>query len=200
MFNTEKPNLEDLPSSKQLLKSTYLAAAAAGALLITVVLPAEYGIDPTGVGRLIGLKEMGEIKSQLAEEAEQDAVQSSVGGGIYNFLIGTAYAQEVELWTDEISFTLASGEGIEWKITMEDNAIAEFDWFTDGGRINFDLHGDAPGQSISYEKGRGQSAARGEIVAAFSGNHGWFFRNRGSGPVTVSLRLRGAYGELIQTF
>ena len=36
------------------------------------VWPSEYGIDPTGLGGLLGLAEMGEIKSQLAEEAEAD--------------------------------------------------------------------------------------------------------------------------------
>lgn len=55
MFNAEKPSLEDLPSSAQLLKSTLIAAVSAIVILVTVVLPAEYGIDPTGVGRAIGL-------------------------------------------------------------------------------------------------------------------------------------------------
>ena len=50
MFNSERPSLEELPSSAQLLKSTAIAAASAIAILVTVVLPAEYNIDPTGVG------------------------------------------------------------------------------------------------------------------------------------------------------
>ena len=62
----------DLPTSRQLVRSTLVALAVAALLLVTVVLPAEYGIDPTGIGRLTGLAEMGEIKSQLAEEAEAD--------------------------------------------------------------------------------------------------------------------------------
>ena len=37
-----------------------------------MVLPAEYNIDPTGVGRALGLTQMGEIKTQLAREAEAD--------------------------------------------------------------------------------------------------------------------------------
>ncbi|HYE50643.1 MAG TPA: hypothetical protein VEB20_13705 [Azospirillaceae bacterium] len=62
----------DLPTARQLVRSTLVALAVAALLLVTVVLPAEYGIDPTGIGRLTGLAEMGEIKSQLAEEAEAD--------------------------------------------------------------------------------------------------------------------------------
>ena len=54
MFNTQKPSENDLPSSSQLLKSTIIALAVAGALLLCVVIPAEYGKDPTGVGELLG--------------------------------------------------------------------------------------------------------------------------------------------------
>jgi hypothetical protein len=50
-----------------------IALAVAASLLITIVLPAEYGIDPTGVGRVLGLTRMGEIKTRLAREAAADA-------------------------------------------------------------------------------------------------------------------------------
>lgn len=60
-------------SPGRLLRSTMIALAVAGLLLVTVVLPAEYGIDPTGVGRVLGLTRMGEIKTRLAKEAAADA-------------------------------------------------------------------------------------------------------------------------------
>ncbi|MEM7529504.1 MAG: transmembrane anchor protein, partial [Pseudomonadota bacterium] len=50
MYNAKKPDLEDLPSPTQLLSSTIIALVAAIAILVTIVLPAEYGIDPTGAG------------------------------------------------------------------------------------------------------------------------------------------------------
>src|SRR5437773_2443403 len=72
----------ELPTSRQLLRSTLIAVAAAAVLLVTVVLPAEYGIDPTGTGRLIGLTQMGDIKKQLVIEAEADRAlsQSTLSG------------------------------------------------------------------------------------------------------------------------
>lgn len=76
MFNSQAPNPDDLPSSQQLVKSTVISVVAAAALLVTVVMPSEYGIDPTGVGSVMGLTEMGEIKTQLAEEAELDRQNS----------------------------------------------------------------------------------------------------------------------------
>jgi hypothetical protein len=34
------------------------------------------------------------------------------------------------------------------------------------------------------------------LTAAFEGNHGWFWRNRGSKSVTVRLTTSGEYGAL----
>jgi hypothetical protein len=69
MYNTEAPPRSELPSSRALVKSTLIALAVAVVLLVTVILPAEYAIDPTRIGRVLGLTEMGEVKMQLAKEA-----------------------------------------------------------------------------------------------------------------------------------
>ena len=204
MFNAEKPSLDELPSSKQLLRSTVIAGVSAVAILTTVVLPAEYGIDPTGIGRAIGLAEMGEIKTQLAEEAEADRLmdeQSSLLNDVLNLFVGAAYAQEAtaaeaaEEWRDETRFTLAPGGSAEWKLFMEEGQTAEYRMTVEGGRVNFDLHGHGGGNSVTYEKGRGSTGAEGEIVAEFNGEHGWFWRNRDSSDVTVTVQVRGEYAE-----
>ncbi len=212
MHNAQRPNLDDLPTARQLWRSTAIAAGAAALILVTVVWPSEYGIDPTGVGGVLGLAEMGEIKSQLAEEAEADRLmlegqvepQSSLAPGlmdlIFGAIVGTAHAQdapaEVSVWTDEITFALEPGQGIEIKLVMEEGAVAPFEWAVEGGEVNFDLHGDGSGNEISYEKGRAVAQAAGELTAAFTGNHGWFWRNRGDAPVSVTLRVAGAYSEI----
>ena len=48
MYNSDLPTRAELPTSAQLVRSTLVAAGVAAVLLVTVVLPAEYGIDPTG--------------------------------------------------------------------------------------------------------------------------------------------------------
>ena len=63
MYNSNNQEDSELPSTSKLIKSTILAAVAAGVLLVTVVMPAEYGIDPTGIGNAIGLKKWGILKS-----------------------------------------------------------------------------------------------------------------------------------------
>lgn len=57
-------------------------------------------------------------------------------------------------------------------------------------------HGDSVGRSISYEKGRAVASDDGDLVAAFTGNHGWFWRNRGEADVNLVLRTRGDYSEI----
>lgn len=202
MFNAEKPSLEELPSSAQLLKSTIIAAVSAVVILVTVVLPAEYGIDPTGIGRAIGLAEMGEIKTQLAEEAEADRQllevegdQSSLLNDILGLFVGAAHAQEAEVWRDEITFTLAPGDSAEWKLVMTEGQSAQYRMIVEGGRVNFDLHGHGSGQSVTYEKGRGSTGSEGAILAGFDGEHGWFWRNRDNTDVTVTVQVRGEYSE-----
>lgn len=61
------------PSASSLLTSTVLALCVAGVLLVACVLPAEYGVDPTGIGRRLGLTQMGEVKRAIAEEAAANA-------------------------------------------------------------------------------------------------------------------------------
>lgn len=248
-----------------LIRSTLLAAGAAGAILVLFWLPAEYGIDPTGVGGLTGLTEMGEIKQQRAAEAEAD-VQAAAAAPVaaveatpataapapeilqrldridaqlaaLSAVIGTPpgltepvaaapvpaepaseaaapAADPVEAavaeaaapepapepatpeWRDEVSYTLNPGEGIEVKLTMEEGQTARFFWTANGSVVNFDLHGDGSGESISYEQGRAVPEASGELTAAFTGNHGWFWRNRTEAPVTVTLRTGGDYAEI----
>ena len=224
MYNTDMPNRAELPSTGKLIRSTLLAAVAATVLLVTAVLPAEYAIDPTGAGRLLGLTDMGEIKQQLAEEAELDRANVEVVPQQDAPVAATpeAEAQEVvadttanqddtasvpaqaeapapepaATWRDEVQFTLSPGEGTEYKLTMEEGAVARFTWESEGGPVNFDTHGDGGGNAISYEKGRGVPQDEGDLEAAFTGNHGWFFRNRNDNDVTVVLRLDGDYGEL----
>jgi hypothetical protein len=68
------------PSPRALLYATIAALVVAILLFVAVVLPAEYGVDPTGIGRPLGLTRMGEIKRAAAEAAEMvDAAARAIG-------------------------------------------------------------------------------------------------------------------------
>ncbi len=201
MFNSQKPQVDDLPTSRQLVRATAIAIVAAGAILVTVVLPSEYAVDPTGIGRQLGLTQMGEIKARLAEEAAADAAAGAArvapASQAAPAKVATAAATAESSRSDTMQLTLAPGQGAEIKATMAKDARLTFNWSVEGGRVNFDTHADAPGVDYhGYDKGKDTAGESGELVAAFDGKHGWFWRNRSARPVTITLRTEGAYSDL----
>lgn len=246
-------------TSGGLIRSTLLAGGGALAILVLFWLPAEYGIDPTGAGGMLGLTEMGDIKTQLAgEAAAQDAaagqavaapvaassdvtarldridaqlaqIAAVIGADLVKASAApaaalapadpapaavaepvvpvpeeTAPAATVEAgaapaWRDELVFTLAPTEGKEIKLVMAAGEVASFEWVADGGGVNYSQHGDDGGaQEVRFEDGRASPGQDGTMTAPFAGNHGWFWRNRGDAPVTVTLRVGGQYAEMVE--
>ena len=204
----------DVPSSRALLRSTLIAAGVALVLLVTVVLPAEYGVDPTRVGRLLGLTEMGEIKVSLAREAAAadsvEAAARSTGAAAASTApaiapvappagspnAGSAGGDTV-VNSHVTEVVLRPNEGKEIKLLMRKDARVTYSWSTDRGVVNYDTHADGPGiQYHGYAKGTAKPSDEGVLVAAFDGMHGWFWRNRGTETVTVTLRTKGDYQEL----
>ena len=166
MHNVHKPDASELPSTGKLLRSMGLALLIAGGLLVTVVLPAEYAVDPTGAGRLLGLTEMGRVKMQLAAEAEEAEAEGTGAADSANLLPPEALtaaapadtpappASPGAAQTHETSITLAPGEAAEIKLVMREGARAEYSWASSGGRVNFDVHGDGAGIKYhGYSKG-----------------------------------------------
>ncbi len=217
MYNSRMPTDAELPTSRQLLRSTLIAGLAAAALLVTTVLPAEYGIDPTGIGRVLGLTQMGELKRQLSIEAEADRAPAPAkpiapGAGqrsgltgftVASLFVGHAVAAEpVQIAqagrSDEVTVTLRPDQAVEVKMTMKAGAKVTYAWKTEGGVVNHDTHGERPGSrsARSYRKGTNVAGDEGVLEAAFDGSHGWFWRNRGRADVTIALRIRGEYEDV----
>ena len=194
MSQSHKPQDHDLPSSSQLLKSTVIALAVSVVLIVCVVIPAEYGKDPTGAGAVLGLKRMGEIKIRLEEEALRD------DHGINETVSLTENYGNDERADKEshniTEFILEPDAAIEVKLEMKKGSSASYKWETRNGGLNFNLHGDGykgSAESVTYKKGRMTLADSGKIVSEFDGYHGWFWRNRNHEAVTVRLETGGDY-------
>ena len=203
MYNTDMPTRAELPTTPQLLRSTAIAIAAAAVLLVTVVLPAEYAVDPTGVGKMLGLTQMGEIKQQLASEAEAEVGTAEppamVASTAEPDVAPAASPQEpaTEAWRDVVTLTLAPDEAAEIKLAMKKGEVAPYEWTASPGHVNSDLHADgAGGLFTSYRKGRAETRDAGELTADFDGAHGWYWRNRSGVSVEVTLRTNGAYSAM----
>lgn len=213
MFNNQRPDTNDMPSTTQLLRSTVIALITAGVLLVTVVMPSEYALDPTGVGRVLGLTQMGELKATLAQEAAAEeaappvaTAPAPVQQAPQQPVAAVAVAEPIEepaaeakpaLKSDELTLTLKPGEASEVKLEMLNKATVSYEWSTNGVPVNHDTHGEPyngpNGYFHSYSKAKQVKGDKGEFSAIFDGTHGWFWRNRSNKDVTITLKTTGEY-------
>lgn len=200
MHNTDFPDRADLPSAGQLLRSTALAALVAAGLLITTVLPAEYGIDPTGVGSLLGLTEMGKIKTSLAVEAQAPRAEVVAAAPAPASAALEVIEQADPTRQHTVTIRLEPGQAAEIKLSMRKDARVRYDWRAAGGAVNYDTHGDPTGAPKDfyhgYGKARNKTGDSGVLQAAFDGIHGWYWRNRSPAEVTITLKTDGEYGMI----
>lgn len=163
--------MTEAPTAETVLTYSAGALVAAGALLVLFVLPAEYGIDPVGSGRLLGLE--------------------GLAGAEHHALVES----EAPYRTDTADLTLAPFEWLEYKYRLEDGDTLVFAWRA-SAPLDFDLHAErdkADGRAESFARGRA-AGGQGSYRAAYGGIHGWYFQNRGTEPVTLTLSTAGFYG------
>ena len=200
------PTAAELPSKKQLNLATLIAAGVAAALLVTTVLPAEYGVDPTGVGSVLGLTPMGEMKrEQAASDAGSADAEADADTGDLTLdaepASGGATTPAGVAQTGEVTLTLAPDEGTEVKATMNAGDELQYQWSTGGPQVNFELHGEEVGAAssdyTSYEKGT-SAGKSGTFRAPFEGTYGWFWRNRTGEPLTITVEATGTFQKFEQ--
>lgn len=195
---------DSLPTQFQLFKATAAALVAAGAILTTAVLPAEYGIDPTGIGKALGLTRLsvgGDKTAALPPAASAAPLPSSAAeaAAVMQPAAGTVAKSDVPFRSDEMQLTLEPFEGAEIKAAMRKGEQFVFTWAVQGGKVNVDMHGERPNagdEFTSYWKDMKQTSAQGTFVAPFDGSHGWYWQNRGEQPVTVKVKVSGFYQKL----
>ena len=208
------------PSTAQLLKASTIALLLALVVLFTAVLPAEYGKDPTGIGTALGLTalhaadEFDAASSSESEPAAAPAIlpASPVAGqalpgqpaptktdAAQSFNLDAVRIQSSAFRNDEMSLTLEPGKGGEIKAKMQEGASFVFSWIAVGGPVNFDMHGEKPNDGdkfTSYWLDNQKTEAHGRFIAPFSGVHGWYWKNKGAVPVTITVTVSGYFEPL----
>ncbi|TLM65872.1 MAG: hypothetical protein FDZ69_08320 [Deltaproteobacteria bacterium] len=193
-----------LPSIKQLVVATGMAGTIAVIILLTAVLPAEYGIDPTGIGKALRLTTLSAPKVEAPANVSVAVAPQPVPvapPAVAQTQSVTVAKSALPLRSDEMTLTLQPSEGVEVKASMRKGEQFVFNWTVEGGKVNFDMHGEPPGKDdkfTSYWKATQQTEAQGTFVAPFDGTHGWFWRNRGDHPVTVKLKVSGFYEKIFK--
>ena len=185
------------PSPSTLAKATGGAVIAAAAIVTLFVLPAEYGVDPTGVGTALGLTGM--VSGETQEAAPATPAAPAAGS------IATPTKESISKSTpwrqDEMTISLPPHSGQEVKAHMEKGDSFIFTWKS-SGPIKAEMHGEelnaADDAFTDYWKELEISGGQGDFTAPFGGIHGWYFRNKGDTPVTVTIKTVGFYKDLYQ--
>ena len=163
------------------------ALLAAGLILVMFVLPAEFGVDPLGVGARVGLLDLRATGRQV-RALEQAA---AAGGGQAVIVV----PQKDPFHSETMEFKVGPREGIEYKYRLEKGEALLYTWKA-SAPVNFEFHAEpdgAPrGYAQTYEK-RQASEASGTLTAPFSGIHGWYWENTTNQPITVRLASSGFY-------
>jgi hypothetical protein len=165
------------------------ALLVAGVILVTCVLPAEYGLDPLGTGARLGLLDLG-VTGQRVEALEASKSTASGAG------VTPVTHQEAPFKQETVTFTIGPREGMEYKYRLDKGEALLYSWHADVP-VNYELHAEpdgAPrGYAQSYEKVPTTQQASGQLNAPFPGIHGWFWENPSDKPITLTLTTAGYY-------
>jgi hypothetical protein len=185
------------PSPRQLFWVVGAAALAATIVFVAAILPAEFRIDPTGIGRFLGLDRLaGPAEVQVA------AVVGPTGA--------PATFSDVPFRTDTVDIPLKRGgtlfmDELEWKVRMKEGATMMFSWsvpeVTEDDAFYYSFHGqsepvpNAEKQEIkvtTFKEDVGTKLS-GTLIAPYDGLWGWYLQNQFDTPVVVKLNIAGYY-------
>jgi hypothetical protein len=194
MNSQDEPPTTAAPSPSTLAKTTGIAFLSAGALLVTIVLPAEYAIDPLGTGRWFGLTEISSPTLTPIDGLNAD------GAPLVPVQNGPLDEYPAMFSFDVVELELGPYEYIEYKYHLEQGATMLYAWAASGPLIH-DLHGERTGTDgpaeESFDK-QDRRQANGSLVAPFAGIHGWYWENPGGEPITVRLTTSGFYSAALE--
>jgi hypothetical protein len=192
------------------LRGLGVALLVAVVLLLTVVMPAEFGRDPTGVGRLLGLTAMRSPETAPATVQLTDVI----GGNEQVISVDPGDGREpvplpnpavyqsetVAPRSETLTVSLGLDEKTEIKALLGKGKVITYSWSVEGGQVYVDFHGHDPSLGekfwVRYQEADGIASSNGSLVAPFSGEHGWYWLNVSDGPVTITLTVTGYHSGL----
>ena len=104
-------------ASRQVLAMTLASLVAAVIALLVFVLPAEFDLDPTGLGARLGIK------------------------GMAGYQVSALSPSERALRSDQVEFPLGPFESVEYKYRLEAGEALVYSWDA-GSAVVYDMHSD----------------------------------------------------------
>lgn len=167
-------------STKQIAIASLSALTVAAVALVTAVLPAEFGKDPLGTGKALGLLALYDAEANPARPATP--------------IPSTAAARPRAYRVDARELPLGPGQSFEFKYRLDKDRGMVYAW-TANAPLKYEFHGEPSDRALkvqSYEKGEGDYAS-GSLTAAFAGIHGWYWENTGNTSVIIKMSSTGFF-------
>jgi hypothetical protein len=205
------------PSRKSLVKAAIWTFVGAVIVAVLFVLPAEYGVDPTGIGERIGLTSLAGVSAPEIGSAPR-VVQGTFPDAPEEFdfydpeVLGDPFSRSHDrpFRSDKIEIPIDEFEQVEVKAEMKQGDAFVYSWkLVEGESVYTDFHAD-PHQVDRYpdqywiryleSETNGES---GSLVAPFDGNHGWYWLNIEENPIRIELEVHGYYEsveEIMRSF
>tara|TARA_R110001592_G_scaffold256114_1_gene519820 strand:- start:6644 stop:7279 length:636 start_codon:yes stop_codon:yes gene_type:complete len=210
MTEIKHPILE----TKKIIKATVIALLIGTVILVIAVLPAEYGIDPTGLGKVMGFSKLHQntkteqvVEQEVVPQKSHRLLKLEDGGSDPEVerpeeANNPAPIKQLEEREDTIQVEIPPRKGVEYKINMLKYGRVKYEWLTDKGTVFFDFHGEVkqvnPSNNVYFESYTVAYSNNmiGNFLSPFEGKHGWYFKNSNESTIIVTIRLKGQY-ELI---
>jgi hypothetical protein len=209
-LSSEPPAGWQAPSGQRIGLSVVVALLVAAVVLVVAVLPAEYGIDPTGVGRALGLLELNapptrtiEVKDVIGgNETVREVEIPEAGEPVPLPNPAVHQAEDREIQTRTLTLTLQPGQETEVKTVLRTSKVIVYHWHSEGGPAYSDLHGHDPAAGSEFfvryrEDMDGATDVTGSLVAPFDGEHGWYWVNINNDPITITLTVTGFFDDIV---
>ena len=195
------------PSVGKLIRATVFALILAAVVLVVAVLPAEYGIDPLGIGKVLGLTQLAAETGGAAAPLDLKGLAEAKPTPIGNRQLSTPPVltdwNRDETRTYKVhnrKFELPAGAQIEFKYQIRKGSNLVYTWESTG-KVKYEFHGEPNAgpngtyQSYLKDDKEGAQGGSGSFTAPFSGIHGWYWENAGTTPVTIQLVSAGFYSQ-----
>lgn len=194
-------------------KALVIAAVIAVVLLFTVVLPAQYGYDPTRIGGALGLTALHDSRQADAGAVSipdviggNDNIAVPADGGSFDEPIplpnpAVSQLEDTPPKSETLTVRLDFDGRTEVKMKLTQAKAVVYSWHVEGGEVYVDFHGHDPAKGkffwVRYEEADGITSRSGSLVAPFDGEHGWYWLNVSQEPITIHLTVTGYFDELV---
>ncbi|WP_394147917.1 hypothetical protein [Shewanella atlantica] len=207
--NSEIETVNGIPvhSTTSLIKASIVAVAIASVVFVTAILPAEFNIDPTGLGKLSGLTKLAQAApsggepdlAEITDVKQETVIAFAQGRELADAPSVAEIAQKRQtpgVRSDTVKIDIPAGKGLEYKLLMDEFTHLEYEWSTGGEALYFDFHGEPQGDTTGYFESFSITTSdkmKGSLTTPFAGSHGWYWKNKTDAAITVTLSMKGDY-------